>query len=189
MGKFSAFDVPLKKLSPGVHEFTYHLDLPFFNNMENNDVHGADLSCKLTVTYKNDIYHLDFDIKGQVILLCDRCLDNLEFPIDTQYHIMVEYGDDYNDDTDDLLVIPYSDNSLNVSYMIHDTVALAIPIKHVHPLGKCNRQMTAILRKHRAGGSGGDTELEDQLIDEMEAGEAQGNDPRWDALKGMGSDD
>ena len=29
MGKFTEYNVPLKSLAPGVHEFEYHLEQPF----------------------------------------------------------------------------------------------------------------------------------------------------------------
>ncbi|MDE5838588.1 MAG: DUF177 domain-containing protein [Paramuribaculum sp.] len=191
MGKFTEYKLPLKTMSPGTHTFDYHLTKTFFNNMESEDVHDADLNVNLTVEYKADVYSLNFEIEGIVTLICDRCLDDLEFPIDTTYHINVKYGEDYNDDSDDLLVIPESDNYLNVAYMIYDTVALAIPIKHVHPLGKCNRQMSAMLKKHRAGGNDEDSDLQNQLIDEMDAmddASEQATDPRWDALKNIATD-
>ena len=72
-------------------------------------------------------------------------------------------------------------------------MALTIPIKHVHPMGKCNRQMSAMLRKHRAHRPGDeDAELEDTLIDEMESMDTDRadtpTDPRWDGLKALSSD-
>lgn len=146
MGKFSAFKLPLKSLGTGTHNFEYHLDKQFFTNMENSDIHGADLDVKLTVVYNGEFYTLDFSIAGEVTLICDRCLDDLHFPIEATYHIVVKYGEDYNDDNDEVLEIPAGDAFLNVAYMIYDTVVLAIPIKHVHPLGKCNRQMSAMLK-------------------------------------------
>ncbi len=187
MGKFSAYKLPLKSLGIGTHEFEYHLDKQFFANMESSDVHDADLSVHLTVTYKGDFYDLDFHITGEVVLICDRCLDDLHFPIDATYHIVVKYGDDYNDDSDEVLEIPQSDSSLNVAYMLYDTVELAIPIKHVHPMGKCNRQMSALLKKHRATTGDEDAELENELIDEIDSmpdnSDDAPSDPRWDALR------
>ncbi|MDE5655651.1 MAG: DUF177 domain-containing protein, partial [Muribaculaceae bacterium] len=124
------------------------------------------------------------------VLLCDRCLDTMDFPIDADYHIMVKYGDDYNDDSDEILEIPQSDAYINVAYMLYDTVALAIPIKHVHPMGKCNRQMSALLKKHRARATGEDADLENELIDEIddiEESDSAATDPRWDALRNLGS--
>lgn len=187
MGKFSAFKLPLKSLGVGAHEFEYHLDKSFFTNMESNDIHDADLAVELTVKYNGDFYDLDFHITGEAVLICDRCLDDLHFPIDTTYHIVVKYGEDYNDDSDEVLEIPDSDSTLNVAYMIYDTVELAIPIKHVHPAGKCNRQMSMLLRKHRATADDEDTGLDTELIDDMDSmsdnDDEPAGDPRWDALR------
>lgn len=188
MGKFSAYKLPLKSLSVGTHHFEYRLDKQFFVNMESTDVHNADLKVDLDVVYNGEYYTLAFNITGDVVLICDRCLDDLIQPIDASYNIVVKYGEDYNDDSDEVLEIPESDNTLNVSYMIYDTVVLAIPIKHVHPMGKCNRQMSAMLKKHRAQISGEDAELEADLIDEIDNIDAESqeevpSDPRWDALR------
>ncbi len=194
MGKFTEYRLPLKNLSEGTHEFEYHLEKQFFTNMESADIHDADLIVGLTVTHKHDLYELAFRVTGTVTLICDRCLDDLVMPIEATYNVTVKYGEDYNDDNDDLLIIPESDNYLNVAYMIFDTASLAIPIKHVHPLGKCNRAMSAILRKHRARRDDEDAELEETLIDEMESmdtvsdsdsdpGSDTATDPRWDELK------
>ncbi len=189
MGKFSQFKLPLKSLPKGTHEFDYHLDKQFFVNMENADVRDADVDVKLVVTYANDVYDLAFTLTGTVVVPCDRCLDDLTLDIDTTYKIKVKYGDEYREDSDDLMEIPESDNYLNVAYMISDTVALAIPIKHVHPQGKCNRAMSSLLKKHRAtDASDPDAALEDQLMDEMDAvpdgdDAPAATDPRWDKLK------
>lgn len=194
MGKFTAYKLPLKSLAKGSHEFDYHLGKQFFTDMESADIREAYVNVKLTVNYNGDVYDLMFVFTGDVTVLCDRCLDDLHLPIDTSYHIMVKYGDDFNDDSDDLLEIPESDNYLNVAYMIYDTVTLSIPIKHVHPLGKCNRAMSAILKKHRARATGEDADLENSLIDEMDqmdddmGGDQPASDPRWDALKGLASE-
>lgn len=187
VGKFSEFKLQLKSMPEGVERFDYHLDKTFFMNMENADVREADLDVKLTVVNRGGIYNLDFAITGSVTLLCDRCLDDLVLPIDAPYHIAVKYGDCYNDESDELLEIPESDNFLNVAYMVYDTVALVIPIKHVHPLGKCNRAMSAILKKHRAHSIDDDEEaLDDEFFDEVDdmgSASESPTDSRWDELK------
>ena len=185
MGKFSAYKLPLKSLGEGVHEFDYKLTKQFFSDMENADVRNADLDVHLTVNAKHDNYALSFTITGTVTLLCDRCLDDLVLPIDTRYSIDVEYGDDYNDDSDNLLVIPASDNYLNVSYMIYDTVILAIPIKHVHPLGKCNRAMSQILRQHRAAEQGEDEMSDVEMMGDDMGDDSGAIDPRWEQLRNL----
>lgn len=192
MGKFSQFNLPLKSLPKGTHQFEYHIDKQFFDNMESADVRDADVDVVLVVTYANDTYDLKFAVKGTVVVPCDRCLDDLPLDIDTTYSIKVKYGDEFRDDADDIMEIPESENTLNVAYMIYDTASLAIPIKHVHPMGKCNRAMSSLLKKHKATAANDpDADLEDELIDEMDsmgdsAPEADApTDPRWDKLKDL----
>jgi uncharacterized metal-binding protein YceD (DUF177 family) len=198
VGKFSDFKLPLKSLPEGTHQFHYDLDKQFFANMESADIRDAKVGVELTVVHRNGAYDLTFACNGSVIVACDRCLDDLELPIETSYHVTVKYGDEYREDSDEFIEIPESDNYLNVAYMIYDTVSLAIPIKHVHPMGKCNRAMSSLLKKHRSHvPNDPDADLEDELIDEMEAGDfATDNsqddsptDPRWDALKNFGADE
>ena len=176
VGKFSDFKVLLKTLPEGEHQFEYHLDKQFFKNMENPDIRDADVKVELDVKHHAGVYDMHFHLTGQLVLLCDRCLDDLPIDIDTTYDVTIQYGEDYNDDSDTLLVIPESDNYLNVAYMIYDTAALAIPVRHVHPLGKCNRAMSALLKKHNARSNDEDSELENQLIDEMDDMDAQTTD-------------
>ncbi len=177
----------LKSMPKGVNEFAYKIGKQFFVNMENNDIRDANLDVDLVVDNTGDYYDLNFAVEGEVTVLCDRCLDDLVIPIEATYHVVVKYGENYNDVSDELLEIPESDNYLNVAYMLYDTIMLAIPIKHVHPMGKCNRAMSALLKKHRSGVSDEDAALEDQLIDEMDSMEPAdtpaATDPRWNELK------
>lgn len=192
MGKFTAFNLPLKSLAPGEHQFDFDLDKQFFVNMENSDIHGGDLKAVVTVKYNGDVYALHFAVNGTVTLICDRCLDELVYPIENAtYDITVKYGERYNDDSDDVLEIPQGDTTLNVAYMIYDTVVIAIPIKHVHPMGKCNRAMSALLKKHRARVDDEDAELEDDLMEDIESYDGDGGgstDPRWNALRKLGGE-
>lgn len=194
MGKFTAFKLPLKSLGVGTHEFEYHLDKQFFVDMESADVRDADLDVHLDVQYNGDFYTLDFTIEGDAVVLCDRCLDDLTFPIDVDYHIVVKYGEDYNDDNDEVLEIPESDNTLNVAYMLYDTVVLAIPMKHVHPQGECNRQMSAMLKKHQALNINEDADFDGDFVDDFDNSDSEASagseviDPRWAALKKLSDD-
>ncbi len=148
MGKFTDYKLMLKTLPIGQHAFSYHLDKQFFMNMENADVRDANIDVALSVKHSNDVYALQFHLTGSIIVACDRCLDDLELPIDATYDLIVKYGDDYDDSSDTILILPESDNYLNVAYMIHDTAVLAIPSRHVHPAGKCNRAMSALNKKY-----------------------------------------
>ncbi len=191
MGKFTEFKLPLKSMPVGTRTFDYHLDKQFFVNMESSDIHGADLDVKVTVTHKADVYDLHFHVAGTVVLLCDRCLDAMDHEVDTTYDLSVRYGEAYCDDSDTLLEIPESENYLNVAYMLYDTVALTIPIKHVHAPGQCNKDMSSLLRRHKVSNASAEEDgaIDEQMIDEMDSigGVSDFTDPRWDALKGLSS--
>lgn len=168
----------------GLNEFDFTLTKQFFVNMENTEVRDADLSVKLQVDNHGAYYDFDFKVNGTLTIECDRCLDDLVIPVDAGYQITVKYGEEYNDASDDVLEIPENENYLNVAYMLYDTVMLAIPIKHVHPAGKCNKAMSQLLRQHRASEAG-----DDELFDDPEAysgdmtDEPAATDPRWEQLR------
>lgn len=171
MGKFSDFKLMLKSLPLGKHHFEYHLDKQFFINMENQDVRDADVKVDLEVNQSNDAYQLAFHLTGTLTVLCDRCLDELPLDIDATYNLTVKYGENYDNESDTLLVIPESDNYLNVAYMISDTAVLAIPPRHVHPQGKCNRAMSALNKKYLVKDAGEEeTDIDsDLLLDDSSA--------------------
>lgn len=160
MGKFSQFKVQLASLPDGRHEQDFTCDTEFFKNMENPEILSADVKAHLVVVKKNGAYDLTFTCRGSLHIPCDRCLDPMEHPVDTTYHITVQYGDRYDDVSDDLLVIPMSDTYLNVAYMLYDTILLTIPMRHVHPAGQCNRAMAAVLARHRGPAAVADDQQE-----------------------------
>lgn len=132
--------------------------------MENFDVINSDVKVHLDIEKKHDLYDLTFTFSGEVQVPCDRCLDPIDLDASTTYHITVQYGDRYDDASDDLLIIPESNSYLNVAYMLYDSILLTIPMRHVHPLGKCNRAMAAALNKHKIRGAEDDEEMVDTEI-------------------------
>ena len=141
--------------------------------MENTDIISADIHVHLDLVKKNELYDCTFTVKGMLQVPCDRCLDPLDHEVDTQYHVTVKYGDNYDDGADNLLTIPYSNSFLNVAYILNDTILLTIPMRHVHPLGKCNRAMAAALSKHRSATGDDETEVALDEVDDEIAEEPQ----------------
>ena len=58
---------------------------------------------------------------------------------------------------------------LDLAWLIYESIALAVPIKHVHAPGKCNAAMTEKLNELSATRSGDETE-------------SKAADPRWAKL-------
>ena len=172
MGKFSAYKVELASLKEGHYEQDFEIKKDFFENMENSDILDADVHVHLNLEKRRDAYDCTFTLKGTIQIPCDRCLDPIDHEVDTVYHVIVKYGDSYDDGADNLLVIPYSNSYLNVAYILYDTILLTIPLRHVHPLGKCNRAMADALRTHKRC----DDEETDRELDDIDSGMDDGED-------------
>ena len=131
-------------------------------------------------------FELNFQIAGTVIVPCDRCLDDMDLSIETQDKLIVKFGKEYAEESDEIVIVPEEEGSINIAWFLYEFIALAIPIKHVHAAGKCNKAMAAKLRKHTAISLDDDSvESLDEEFEESERQDAGVSDPRWDALKGL----
>jgi uncharacterized metal-binding protein YceD (DUF177 family) len=188
LGKFDLYKVDLKGMQQDVLECEYLLDNQFFANIDGEEIQKGKVKISLTVTKKAGMFNFAFNINGIVVVPCDRCLDDMDFPVETTARLIVKFGKDYSEESDEIVVIPEAEGIINLAWFLYEFVALAIPIKHVHAPGKCNKQMTSKLKKHSARSDDDDSlEMEgaDDLIITDDGQDEEKTDPRWDALKGM----
>ena len=160
-------------------EIVYQLDNQFFLDLDAPDVQKGQVNVVLKVRKTSGIYQLDFHTEGKVIVICDRCLDEMEQPIETDDRLKVKLGADFAE-IDDIVVVPEEDGYINVAWFIYEFIALSIPMKHVHAPGKCNKDMVNKLSKHLRV-SGDDEEEFDGMEDTDD--KPQEIDPRWNELK------
>ena len=145
----------------GTQDFEYVLDNEFFKNIEGEDVQKGKVKVKLTVKRTAASFELDFDLEGVIQIPCDRCLDDMDHEVKTQETLYVKFGSEYSEESDNVVVIPESDGELNIAWFLYEFIALTIPLKHVHQAGKCNKSMSAKLRKHAARSMDDSDESED----------------------------
>ena len=84
----------------------------------------------------------------------------MEIPIDTHNRLAVKFGKEYAEESDEVVVIPEEEGAINLAWFLYEFIALAVPMKHVHAPGKCNKAMSSKLKKHTARSS---DETEDDL--------------------------
>lgn len=150
MGKFTLYKLPLKSLPVGTHHYEYLLDNEFFRNIDGPEVQKGKVSVTLSVKRTADVFELDFVINGVIQVPCDRCLDDLDLEVDTKEKLYVKFGAEYSDENDNVVIVPEAEGEINIAWFLYEFIALTIPLKHVHPAGKCNKSMSAKLRKHTA---------------------------------------
>jgi uncharacterized metal-binding protein YceD (DUF177 family) len=183
LGKFDTYKIDLKSLSIGVHEMEYLLENKFFANIDMPELQKGKVNVHLTVKHSKAMTEMNFVIEGVVYVPCDRCLDDVEIPIETKNRLIVKIGKEYSEESDEIVVIPADEGAINVAWYLYEFVALAIPIKRVHAPGKCNKTMSSKLKKHAAKNISG--EEEDGIEEAPEEEGAEIVDPRWEALKGL----
>ncbi len=186
MGKFDQYSIQLKAMAIGKSEIEYHLDNSFFALLEDVEIQKGDIHVKVYVDKQAKQSELNFELEGKVVVPCDRCLEDMDQPIKTTGHLIVRFGKEFKDDGDDIVIVPEEQGLINVSWFLYEFIELAIPIKHVHPYGQCNAGMSNKLSEHIA------VDADDaDFIDSEEADGADDGftDPRWDALKGLKTED
>ena len=192
MGKFDIYKVDLKNLSPGVHEFEYILENKFFVDIDGDEVQKGKVKVNLTVKRSSMVFDMNFQLEGVVYVPCDRCLDDMDLPISAKNKLIVKFGKEYAEESDEIVIIPEAEGEINLAWFIYEFIALTIPMKHVHAPGKCNKAMTSKLKKHTTRRSDDDDEYEDESADEIiveDDSSDMSSDPRWDALKGLVEND
>jgi len=192
VGKFSLYNIPLKSLAEGTHKFEYVLDDQYFKLIgdADSDIKRGKVNVEVSVKRVSSTFEFSFTVNGGVFVPCDRCLDDMTIEIDTKNRLIVKFGKEYSEESDEVVIIPEDEGELNIAWFLYEFVTLSVPMKHVHPPGTCNKVMTSKLNRHKARSSD-DSEDSDDMDDDIDDGDISdgGSDPRWDALKGLADEE
>ena len=187
LGKFDKYSIDLKGMQADSAKYEFVLDNLYFADIDGQEVQKGKVNVELSVRRYSHAFELDFYIDGIVWVPCDRCLDDVELSVASTDKLMVKFGCEYAEEGDNLIVIPEEEGTINVAWFMYEFISLAIPMKHVHAPGKCNRTMASKLSKHLRVDEGEsneddlfDIDVEDDVVeDEPEVR----FDPRWNELK------
>lgn len=194
MGKFDEYNIQLKAMEIGESDIEYRLGNEFFEAIGEEAIQKGNVTARVHVVKNLRESELSFVLEGKVVVPCDRCLEEMDQPIKATGHLIVRFGKEFKDDGDDIVIIPEDQGVINVSWFLYEFVELAIPIKHVHPFGRCNSGMSSKLSQHLVDSDSfeADTllsEIEDEMMPTSATGDDTDNiDPRWEALKKLKKD-
>ena len=154
MEKLDGYTVDLKGVSDDTVSYSWHVDDDFFSAVQGPEIKAGSLDVALRVKQTSGTFELEFQLKGEVEVTCDRCLEPMSQPIDALCTLRVKMGEEYADDGD-VVTIPEREGIINVAWNIYEFAALQIPLRHVHP------DSPSLTSKE----------------------EEKESDPRWDALR------
>lgn len=181
MKKLRDYEIGIAKLANKEHLYEFELDDSFFDLFGKELILGGNLVAHVKLDKTEALLTFELAIKGHVRLVCDRSLDEFDYPIETEGAFRIKYGDENAELDDDLWQITANTQSVNIAQHLYDYIGLAVPMKKLHP-----RFVSE------------DEEEEDDDKDiliyssRIKADEDEGNDddddevdPRWDALRNL----
>lgn len=166
--KMRDYNIVFSGLKLGQHHFNYKLDQKFFDLFEYQEIERPEFEVALTFEKTNTMLELDFNLKGEFTAFCDLTNEPFQLPVTNHFHLIVKFGDTFNNDNDEILVLPFDDYELNVAQQLFELAVLAIPVKKVHPDVENGKMKSDILKYIKQ---------EDEKKEET--------DPRWDKLKDL----
>jgi len=178
MKALKKYIIPFVGLKLGKHHFDYHIDNTFFQDFEYDEFNATDINIDLQFEKKTTLLELLFTVTGTVNINCDLTNEPYDQAIEDSFKLIVKFGEAYNNDEVDILIVPHGEYELNVAQYIYESIILAVPAKHIHPGIEDGTLDSDILKKLEELSPN----KEEQNISKEET------DPRWDNLKKLLTD-
>lgn len=178
MKKLKEFNIPFKGLKEGKHHFEYSIDNSFFEHFEYEEFNSTNIKVVIEFNKKSTLLELHFLANGSLNVNCDLTNEPYDQEIASEFNLVVKFGEDYNDELEDILIIPHGEYQINVQQYIYEMIVLAKPAKCIHPGVKDGSLKSDILEK-----------LKDYYIDsDNQKNASEEIDPRWNKLKNLLTD-
>ncbi len=105
----------------------------FFKYFEMDSIQNGAFEAIIEVAKSETMLNLTFEIKGTLNLICDRSLDEFDFPFATYDTIILKLGDHDEELADGIRIINRTSQQINVAQDIYELISLAVPMKKLHP--------------------------------------------------------
>lgn len=140
------FIIQIKGLQIGKHLYDFPICGSFFEEYGNSQILDATLEAEVELEKGSGWINVSAHIEGTVTVECDRCLDDVELPMDFDCSMAVKFAKSMEDDDgDEFIIMDPADTELDISQFLYDYVCLNLPLQKVHKEGECNPQMMAKL--------------------------------------------
>ena len=133
MSKSKSFSIKFIGLKDGKHSFQFSLSKPFFELFNYSDFNNADIIIDVELVKKSTILELIIKGSGSVNIYCTLTNEPFDYDISSNLNLLVKFGDMYDDENDELLVLPHGSHSLDLDQYFYEMIVLSMPIRNVHP--------------------------------------------------------
>ncbi len=138
------FIIRLNGLPIGNHQYEFEVSDSFFETREYCEIDGANVKVALEVVKQNNLTQLNFAITGTLNVACDRCTKPFPIEIDANEQLFVKHANPDEVHPENVLVLPFGENDLNISQPLYEFISLALPARRVpceeDPAFKCDEE-------------------------------------------------
>ncbi|HPT06410.1 MAG TPA: DUF177 domain-containing protein [Candidatus Egerieousia sp.] len=147
------YKIQISGLAQGKHDYEFPVKGDFFKEFGNSQIKDAALSAKVVLDKGSGWMNVSCNVVGTVVTECDRCLDDLEIPMDFTADIAVKEAKlgEETESTDEFLIIDPSEGEIDLKQFIYDYICVNVPLKKEHEEGMCNPKMLKKLKELEAG--------------------------------------
>lgn len=142
MDALKNFAIHFKGLKAGEHEFEYKLDRAFLDAVGDEEMVDAEVVARVVMTKAASMLTFNVELDGTAVVECDRCLDELEYPIETEDTLFVKFSEEEYEFDGEVMWLNPADDEINLADYIYETLLLALPYQRVHErIEDCNQEM------------------------------------------------
>ena len=162
------FNIEFSGLKLGHHNFDFDISETFFNDYNYCDFSHADIKIDVALIKKTTIMEFNIVVRGNVRIKCDLTNEPYDQPIENNIDLVVKFGNEFNNEDDEILIIPHGEYKINLAQYIYELIILSVPAKRIHP---------GVI----------DGSLKSEILNILEDLKPKENkktvDPRWEKLK------
>jgi uncharacterized metal-binding protein YceD (DUF177 family) len=182
MSKTKEYVIPFVGLKLGKHKFEYQINNAFFEIFDYNEFQNSDIKVNVVLDKKSNLLEISFKHQGTVNVPCDLTSEDFDLPVKGKINLIVRFGDSYNNENEELLILPFGEFEIDLAQYIYEMIVLSIPLRRVHPGIKDGSLNTEALTKLK------ELTIKEQKKEKKEKEEEENIDPRWDKLKKLLTD-
>ena len=115
------------------HQFDFEVSDRFFEQFEYSQLQHGNVRVLVDMDKQERMMVFSFSISGNVEVVCDRCGEEFMFPLEGSQHLIVKFGEEFKEESEEMIVIPVTEYKIDLSSYIYEYLHLMLPAKIVHP--------------------------------------------------------
>ena len=158
MEQIGLYKIAYKGLKVGSYTFDFKVDNALFEAYETEEIKGGNCDVHVELNRTEAMLELNISIQGEVICLCDRCLEDCPIAIDYNDNLLVKFSDETDYYDVEVMWISPAEDMVDLTQYIYESIVLSLPNSRVHQEGECNPEMLASF-----------SEITEEELEELEA--------------------